>query len=140
MINVISTHPNGMILEIIREFAQQNDQAQIQLENLNAKELEERTIKGEIDVSFGYFYHHVDTLTYKDIFEETLNLFCGRDNKLFNTPDEDITEETLEGMPYVAAGHYEESAVTEAMALPVWKTGARLTTATSGQATGLSLT
>ena len=110
MIDAIATHPNRVAIEILREFAEKNPAARIQLEILNAEELEAKTIRGEIDVSFGFFYHHVETLSYSDVFEESLLLYCGKRSEFFEIPEDELTPSSLEGAGYVSTGHYEDNA------------------------------
>lgn len=109
LIDAIPTHGSPHIIDMLREFSQTNHEALIHLEILNAKDLEERTIKGDIDVSFGYFYHHVDTLTYRDVQSETLSLYCGQGSELFDLAEEEITIKTLEHHPYVDTKYYDSA-------------------------------
>ena len=106
--DAIVTHPNRVIVEIIKRFSQTNESANVSIEILNALELEERLIKGEIDVSFGFYYHQVDSLEYHRLFLENLNLYCGFGNVLFDIPENEMSIERLLKEPYVGRGHYED--------------------------------
>lgn len=107
--DALSTHPNRILVDFIRDFSQANPGARIRIEIANAKDMEEKTIRGEIDVSFGFFYHRVDTLTYSEVFRETSFLYCGSENPLFRIADHELELTAIAAHPYVEMGYYEET-------------------------------
>ena len=106
--DVITTHPNGMIINVIKKFNEAHQFARISVEILSALELEEKLTKGEVDVSFGFFYHEVDNLEYHEIFTESMNLCCAKGSPVFETPENELSVEQILKLPYVSRGHYEE--------------------------------
>ena len=110
--DIVATHENRSIIESIRSFSEKFSHARINLEILIPSELEEKLIKGQLDVCFGFFYHKVDSIQYRRMFDEKQVLYCGKGNVLYNLLEKDKKElsmSVLKNIPYVSRGHYEEA-------------------------------
>ena len=106
--DAIASHPNRIIVDVIRKFNEEHRLARINVEVFSALELEEKLTKGEVDVAFGFFYHEVNNLTYREIFTEAMSLCCAKGSPVFELPEDELSVEQILKLPYVSRGHYEE--------------------------------
>lgn len=82
-------HPiaqNQRLAACLRQFRQRHRAVRVAMSCASATELETQLIQGRLDLAVSYFWRHVPTLRYVELFTEQQSLYCGQGHPLFHTP------------------------------------------------------
>jgi DNA-binding transcriptional LysR family regulator len=85
MLGHTSIHQSTLISRAIGRFRQRHEAVRFSVTVRPPRELEEKLLSDELQISIGYFGHRVAQLEYTPLFVERQVAFCGKGHPLFDT-------------------------------------------------------
>lgn len=113
VIDQIATSEDCAIAQAIAEFAQFAPNTAVALSIVPPLELETMVLDASIDMAYGIFHHRLPTLNYTTLGREVHQVYCARGHPLFDLPDDQITEQTLQDCEHVGWDYLDRGELVE---------------------------
>lgn len=95
-----ASNPESKLARAISTFNQQAPEVEINLSIQPPNIIETMVISGQLDVGIVAEHRVSPSLRYRPLYGENMYLFCGKDNPLFNRPQEELTLEEVRQASY----------------------------------------
>ena len=105
-IDALASNPDCKLADAVDRFKQRGGAVQLTLHIANPLEIERAVLDGRFHLGIGTFPRHAPGLTYRFLFEEEQQLFCGRGHPFFKRNDRTLTIRDCEASEYVKRGYY----------------------------------
>ncbi len=102
--DTLSLDPRCRVPEIIRRFCRQAPDVELITNVEPMSDIERRVLNNELDIGFIPYHRQLEGLVYTHLFTEVNYLYCGRDNPLYDIPEEALTEELINRSRLVHVG------------------------------------
>ncbi len=102
--NTIS-NPDCRLHEVIRHFKERAPAVHLNLHIAPPLEIERAVLDGRYHIGISSFSAHAPGLDYHVLFDERMDLYCGRGHPLFERADDDLPVEEIERAEYVRRGY-----------------------------------
>ena len=101
-----SVFNNGFNLHAtIRSFKEKSHDSEVVLYVVAPNEVEQMVLSGSCDLGIGFFPARRQGLEYKPLFTSRMDLYCGRDNPLFNKAPDNLQSEEVFASEHAARGY-----------------------------------
>lgn len=101
-----ASNPQARIAEAISRFAQQAPEVGLSVHVASISTIERGIIDGHFHVGVIPTHRTSHSLSYSDLFGETMLLYCGHRHPLFGAKHDHLTWESLRAYPFAGLGHH----------------------------------
>jgi DNA-binding transcriptional LysR family regulator len=101
-----ASNPQARIAQAIERFVQQAPAVTLSLHVASLNTIERGLIDGQFHVGVVPTHRHSQSLSYADLFGETMHLYCGRQHPLFGAEHASLSWESLRTYPFAGLGHH----------------------------------
>jgi DNA-binding transcriptional LysR family regulator len=105
IVDATISHPFSPLQDVLRRFSARDHAVHVDLEIGAPQELEQAVVDGRRDLAIGPFSQQGAGVTYRPIFQEPQELYCGRGHPLFTRSDARINRADLAASPFVARAY-----------------------------------
>ena len=117
-------NPHCMLPAAIERFSRTYSGIRLRVEMMLGFRLVGKIADGLIPVGIGVRPKAFETqVTFTDLFEENLALFCGKGHPLFHVPPEEIAAEKITSSAYCSRGHLEDFSAERRVEMPAGDIG-----------------
>lgn len=102
--DTFSTDPRFKLPQIFHEFYLQAPDVELHVEVEHMKLMEKMVLNNELDLAIIPYHRKFEGLNYIHLVTDEHYVYCGREHPLFNTPEEDISEQIINEHKLVHAG------------------------------------
>lgn len=105
-LDALASNPDCRLAEAIDRFKQRGGAVQMTLHIANPLEIERAVLEGRYHLGIASFPSHAPGLSYRFLFDEEQQLYCGRAHPFFKRSDRSLSVRECENADYVRRGYY----------------------------------
>jgi DNA-binding transcriptional LysR family regulator len=105
-LDALASNPDCRLFAAIDRFKGRGGTVHITLHVANPLEIERAVLEGRYHLGIGSFPSHAPGLSYRFLFDEEQQLYCGRTHPFFKRPESELTVAECEAAEYVRRGYY----------------------------------
>ncbi len=105
-LDALASNPDCRLADAIDRFKRRGGAVQMTVHIANPLEIERAVLDGRYHLGIGSFPSHAPGLSYRFLFDEEQQLFCGRGHPFFARGDRALTIRDCEAAEYVRRGYY----------------------------------
>ncbi len=98
--------PSYRLPDLILQFIERCPDVHLTIDVVSPNEIERSIIDGKFQVGIGVFHQHHPSIQYESYFSETLKLYCGRGNPLFEMSPNEVKVEDLRLTKFASSPYF----------------------------------
>lgn len=102
--DTFSTDPRFKLAEIFCHFYHQAPDVELEVEVDHMRIMEKLVLNNQLDIAMIPYHRKFEGLNYIHLFTDENYVYCGKDHPLFTLPEEQITEQVINGYKLIHAG------------------------------------
>ncbi|MBY4676256.1 LysR family transcriptional regulator [Marinobacterium arenosum] len=99
------TDANSPIIAVLGQFHQREPEVSINLQVAAPNEVERAVIEGRVNLGVVPYHHQLPGLEYRDLYQETSQLYCGARHPLFALADGQIDRQMMQAHDFIVPGY-----------------------------------